>query len=102
LGHRPGLAAPIIESGSKSMFREEPLEGQILRLFDDHGFVGLEDGREIYFHRSTVTDAAFEALVPGSAVELRISDADRPLGPQAVTLRPIASPRIPPGPPLLG
>jgi cold shock CspA family protein len=81
------------------MRHEELLEGRILRLFADHGFVGIEDGREIYFHRSAVADTAFEALTAGISVELRVCEGDSPLGPRASTLRPIAPVRIRPGPP---
>lgn len=69
--------------------REVPPQGRILRLFPDYGFIATTDGREIYFHRNAVVDAAFEALEADMPVELSIAEGESPIGPQASTVRPI-------------
>lgn len=69
--------------------RAAPLQGRVLRLFPEYGFIGTTDGREIYFHRNTVVDARFEDLEEGTPVELSLVDGESPMGPQATTVRPI-------------
>jgi cold shock CspA family protein len=66
-----------------------PPHGKILALHAerDHGFIAASDGREIYFHRNSVTDARFEDLRPGQ--EVRFSEAMGDKGPQATLVRPI-------------
>lgn len=66
-----------------------PLHGRVLRTFPEHGFVGTNDGREIYFHRNAVVDGDFEALEEGATVELSLVHGESPMGPQATTVRPI-------------
>jgi cold shock CspA family protein len=66
-----------------------PLQGRILRMFPEHGFVSTNDGREIYFHRNAVVDADFEDLEEGMAVELSVVHGESAMGPQASTVRPI-------------
>ena len=51
------------------------------------GSIATSDGREIYFHRNSVLDGAFERLKPGSEVRLSIEQGDQ--GPQASTVRAI-------------
>lgn len=66
-----------------------PLQGRVLRLFPDHGFVATTDLREIYFHRNAVVDADFEDLEEGQTVELVVVHGESPMGPQATAVRPI-------------
>lgn len=68
-----------------------PLQGRVARTFDDHGFISAADGREIYFHRNSVVDGRFDALVQGDPVELSVAVGESPIGPQATTVRPIGS-----------
>jgi cold shock CspA family protein/ribosome-associated translation inhibitor RaiA len=70
---------------------ETPLQGKIARMFKDHGFITTNDGREIYFHRNSVVDAAFDRLLPDQPVELVIVYAESPHGPQATTVKAIGS-----------
>lgn len=72
------------------------LQGRIVRLFTEHGFVATTDGREIYFHRNAVVDAPFEKLVEDEAVELAIVHGESPAGPQATTVRPIKEMKLRP------
>lgn len=79
---------------------DAPLQGTVLRLFIDYGFVATTDGREIYFHRNSLVDIDFDDLDEGDAVELVVMDGESPAGPQASTVRPIrpmqlrAQPRV--------
>jgi ribosomal subunit interface protein len=66
-----------------------PLQGRVLRLFRDHGFVATTDGREIYFHRNSVAEGSFDALGEGDVLELTLVHGESPMGPQASTVRPI-------------
>lgn len=75
-----------------------PPQGRVLRIFSDYGFIGVTDGREIYFHRNAVVDGRFEDLEPGATVELALAENESPLGPQATTVRPIGRMRLEPAP----
>ena len=57
--------------------------GEVVRLFPEknHGFIQLQDGREVYFHRNSVHGEGFDALTVGS--EVRFIEEDDDLGPQA-------------------
>jgi cold shock CspA family protein len=69
---------------------EEPIQGRVVRLFPDHGFVATTDGREIYFHANAVLGAGgFDALEEGTPVEISIIEGESPHGPQATAVTPI-------------
>jgi cold shock CspA family protein len=57
--------------------------GTVLRLLpeNDHGFIVSEEGREIYFHRSSVSGEGFDALAAGD--KIRYVEENDDLGPQA-------------------
>lgn len=74
----------------------QPLQGRVLRLFADHGFVATTDGREIYFHRNSVVGSGFDRLEKAAAVELEVMDGESPAGPQASTVKPIRPMRLDP------
>ncbi len=67
---------------------EAPPHGRITALVPaaDHGFITLDDGQEIYFHRHSVAQNGFDALCIGDAVTLSLSEGDQ--GPQASLVRP--------------
>ena len=68
-----------------------PLQGKVLRLFPDYGFVATVDGGdEIYFHRNAVAEGRFDDLEPGDPVELVLAHGESPEGPQATTVKPIS------------
>ncbi len=54
---------------------------------EDYGFIETPDGREIYFHRNSVLDGAFDHLTVGS--EVRFVEEIGAKGPQASTVRAI-------------
>jgi cold shock CspA family protein len=60
--------------------------GTVTQLFpfEGYGFLMTEDGREIYFHRHSVLDQAFERLEVGSVV--RFAEEEGRQGPQASTV----------------
>lgn len=53
----------------------------------DYGFIETPDGREIYFHRNSVLDGAFDRLRVGSEVRFVAEIGEK--GPQASTVRAI-------------
>ena len=59
----------------------------------DHGFISASDGREIYFHRNSVSDGKFDDLKVGQ--EVRFSEAIGTEGPQATSVRPVGKHHLP-------
>jgi cold shock CspA family protein/ribosome-associated translation inhibitor RaiA len=64
----------------------EMLRGTVTQLFpfEGYGFLTTDDGREIYFHRHSVLDQAFERLEVGAVV--RFAEEQGRQGPQASTV----------------
>ena len=60
--------------------------GRIVKLHvgQGHGFIRMLNDREIYFHRNSVLDSAFDQLKPGTPV--RYSEEQGDEGPQATTV----------------
>lgn len=54
---------------------------------EDHGFIKTRDGRQLYFHKSSVLNGGFNHLRIGTEVAFNEELGDR--GPQASTVRPI-------------
>jgi len=61
--------------------------GQVARFVagEDYGFIETHDGREVYFHRNSVLNDAFDRLHIGSQVRFVEEIGDK--GPQATTVR---------------
>jgi CspA family cold shock protein len=61
--------------------------GRIKKIIPDRGFgfVRADDGNEVFFHRTELTLADFDALEEGQVVEFDIVDS--PKGPRARNLR---------------
>jgi ribosome-associated translation inhibitor RaiA len=55
-----------------------PLKAQVTSLFSDrdYGFITTTEGRELYFHRNSVMDTDFDALMRGDAVHYIEADGD--------------------------
>jgi cold shock CspA family protein/ribosome-associated translation inhibitor RaiA len=64
----------------------QPL-ARVARLFSEEGYGFLEtaDGREVYFHRNSVLNGAFDGLETGTVVAFTEEKGDR--GPQASTVK---------------
>lgn len=75
-------------------YHEPPLHGQVFELvpMQDYGRIRASDGREIYFHRSSVLDDAYDQLNEGDAVRFVEESGDE--GPQASTVIPIGKHHI--------
>jgi ribosomal subunit interface protein len=68
---------------------EAPPVGRVARLFaaEGYGFLATDEGREVYFHRNSVLDGAFDRLEVGSMV--RFAEEVGQEGPQATTVVPV-------------
>jgi cold shock CspA family protein/ribosome-associated translation inhibitor RaiA len=64
-----------------------PERGHVAKLIagEDYGFIESPDGREIYFHRNSVLDGAYDRLKVGAEVRFVEENGDK--GPQASTVR---------------
>lgn len=69
--------------------------GRVVKFLagEDCGFIGTADGREIYFHRNSVLDNAFDQLAVGA--EVRFAEEMGAKGPQASTVRAIGKHHLP-------
>jgi len=67
---------------------EVPMQGTIKRVVRDRGFgfIRSTEGREVFFHRSSLQGLNFDTLKEGDAVEFDIEDG--PKGPRAASVRP--------------
>jgi len=67
--------------------REVSMQGKVKRVVRDRGFgfIVSGEGREIFFHRSSLQDLTFETLKEGEAVEFEVEDG--PKGPRAVMVK---------------
>ena len=63
-------------------------EGTIKRLTDrGFGFIDMGDGKDIFFHMSSVIDTSYDELREGQKVEFDVGDG--PKGPRAENVRPL-------------
>ena len=62
-------------------------QGKIKKLVRDRGFgfISATDGREIFFHQSSLIDAQFDALNEDQTVEFEVEKS--PKGPRAINVR---------------
>ncbi len=68
-----------------------PPHGRVIRLFphEGYGFIEAPDGIEVYFHRNSVVDGAFDELRVGSEVRFVAREGESLHSPQASTVAPI-------------
>ena len=61
--------------------------GRVSRLYphEDYGFIATRDGHEVYFHRNSVVNDAFDRLEVGAEVSYVEQDGRK--GPQASTVK---------------
>lgn len=61
--------------------------GKIKKLVRERGFgfISDNDGREVFFHRSGLLDASFDALQEGQEVSFEVENS--PKGPRAINVR---------------
>ncbi|MFA5115550.1 MAG: cold shock domain-containing protein [Candidatus Omnitrophota bacterium] len=65
--------------------------GKIKKLVRERGFgfISDTDGREVFFHQSSIIDASFDSLKEEQAVEFEVENS--PKGPRAVNVKPSAA-----------
>jgi len=68
----------------KVKLHEVEAHGRVSKIFADYGFITTSDEREIYFHRNSVIDGAFDRLSAGS--EVRFAEELGEKGAQASTV----------------
>jgi cold shock CspA family protein len=73
---------------------EVPPHGKVSDLIpdEDYGFISTSTGRQIYFHRNSVTADAFDTLTLGT--EVRFVEVEGDEGPQASTVQPVGKHHI--------
>ena len=87
----------VRERGGKVKAHEVPLHGTV-RMVDKQGgfgFVETAEG-EVYFHRNSVVEGAFDAIEPGSSVRLEVAEGESEEGWQATTVRLTSKHHLPP------
>jgi cold shock protein len=67
------------------------MQGKIKRVIRDRGFgfISSTEGKEIFFHRSSLQELNFEGLKEGQSVEFEMENG--PKGPRAVSVRQAAN-----------
>lgn len=87
-----GIAQRQIEDAVRDMRgeikqHEAESHGRVVKFLagENYGFIETPDGREIYFHRNSVLNGAFDRLTVGS--EVRFIESMGAKGPQASTVR---------------
>ena len=83
---RRQIEALAQRAGGKVKLHEVEAHGRVLKISaaGDHGFIATPDGGEIYFHRNSVIDNAFDRLSIGS--EVRFAEELGEKGAQASTV----------------
>ncbi len=61
--------------------------GKIKKIVRDRGFgfISDTDGREVFFHQSSVIETAFDALKEDQAVEFEVENSAK--GPRAIDIK---------------
>ncbi len=70
---------------------EAPPHGKVIRLFpyEGYGFIETPDGLEVYFHKNSVIEGAFDKLEVGAEVRYVLAENESLKGPQASTVKPV-------------
>jgi len=65
--------------------------GKVKKLVADRGFgfISDTDGREVFFHQSSLIDARFDSLSEGQDVEFEVEKS--PKGPRAINVKIVAT-----------
>ena len=71
-------------ANGKVKLHEVEAHGRVSKISADYGFIATPDEREIYFHRNSVIDSAFDRLSAGS--EVRFAEELGEKGAQASTV----------------
>ena len=62
-------------------------KGTVARLITDrgYGFITTEEGKDVFFHRTSLQGLEFDSLKEGQALEFEIEEGSR--GPRAVNIK---------------
>ncbi len=62
-------------------------KGTVARLIADrgYGFITTEEGKDVFFHRTSLQGLEFDSLKDGQALEFEIEEGSR--GPRAVNVK---------------
>ena len=65
--------------------------GKVKRVVRERGFgfIADTDGRELFFHRSSLVDTQFDALKEEEGVEFEVENSDK--GPRAINISVVKS-----------
>lgn len=65
--------------------------GKIKKIVTDKGFGFIEapNGKDIFFHHSSVTTHSFDNLAQGQQVEFEVDDSNGDKGPRARAVKPL-------------
>ena len=63
------------------------MKGKISKLIRDRGFgfIAVEDGKDVFFHRTALVGGDFDSIVEGTGVEIDLESG--PKGPSAANVR---------------
>lgn len=76
------------QKGERKIHPEQQVSAMVTKLFAEQGYGFIQEistGKEIYFHRNSVTNDDFERLTVGSGV--RYKETMGEMGPQATTVQ---------------
>ena len=79
----------MLDVGAPPRSRGRPAFGRVARLSvgQSYGFIRLEDGRDVFFHRADLRDGtSFNELAVGDCVKLEVLE-DRISGARALDVR---------------
>jgi len=80
VGRADGVASPEVTTMAR---------GTVSRLIRDRGFgfIRAEDGKEIFFHHSTLPGGVFDALTEGQTLEFDVENDPRGRGERATNVQ---------------
>ena len=82
------LSITTEQKGERKVHPEQQVSATVTKLFAEQGYGFLKEistGKEVYFHRNSVTNDDFERLAVGSGV--RYKETMGEMGPQATTVQ---------------
>ena len=84
---RPPPAAPNRPTKPPYYDNRGHMQGTIKKVVHDRGFgfIQAQDGKEIFFHRSSLQQLDFDTLKEGESVEFEVERGDK--GPRAINVR---------------
>jgi ribosome-associated translation inhibitor RaiA/cold shock CspA family protein len=87
-----------VQKGQVKQHESTGETGQIVRLFplEDYGFIEVRGSPDLYFTRNAVVGGDFDALEPGTMVQITRATTEGPMGPQASSVRVLSAPHSPP------